>query len=167
MARRASVPWILALVLALLSSCAGAGSRDGDWVEADVVIASERVLRQAAAIALEKNDFPPSTEQGGLQSTVASSWKVDLQPFKGEGLRRRAYVQYEERGPGTWRVSVRVEKQTNEELARPLELERAQWEDAPDDREAAGRILRYLLLVFGEKGSQLAPSGDAEAEGGG
>ncbi|MBL8861468.1 MAG: hypothetical protein JNK02_05595 [Planctomycetes bacterium] len=146
----------LALALALCVACASAAERQGNWTQADVVIPSERVLRQALVIAMQKNGFPPGTEEVGAQETVSSGWKVELQPFKGDGRRRRAHAEYEELGPREWRIYVRVENETNEELAKPLELSRAKWERAPDDSEAASRIVRYLLNSLAEGGA-LAP----------
>jgi hypothetical protein len=153
-ALRTVVPALSLFLAACLS-----GGRAGQWAEGEVVIASERVLRQAAALALEKNDFPPGSQVDDANRTLASSWKVDLQPFKGDGTRRRAFVEYDEAGPGRWLVAVRVERETNEELARPLELAHAQWEEAPDDLDAAQRILRYLLVAFAGDGSRALPAG--------
>jgi len=152
---------LLALPLALCAACTGAGVREGQWVEADMTIASERVLRQVATLALEKNGFPPGTEARDAQFTVSSGWKVQLQPFKSDGTRAKAHVQYEETGARKWHISVRVEKETNEELAKPLDLASAKWEPAPDDTESASRIVRYMQTVFGrefELGPKNVPS---------
>jgi len=157
----------LALVLSLFAACATSTDIEGDWSEADIPIASERVLRQAAQIALQKNGFAPGTATDEAHKTVSSGWKVELQPFKGDGMRRKAHVQYEEKSERTWTVSVRVEKQTNEELAKPLDLASAKWEDADDDTEAANRILRYLQTVFGPDSSLTTPPAKPAAPVGG
>jgi hypothetical protein len=138
--------------------------RTGEWVEADITIASDRVLRQVASIALERNGFPPGTGEAGDFSVVTSGWKVILQPFKSDGTRAKAHVAYTEKDAQTWTVAVRVEKQTNEELAKPLDLGLAKWEDAPDDNEAATRILEYMRTIVGTEfklGPKVAPT-DAE-----
>ena len=148
----------LAVVLALSPACAsGPDVREGDWEEAEFTIASERVLRQAAQIALQKNGFAPGTATVEAHKTVSSGWKVELQPFKGDGMRRKAHVQYEEKGERTWLVSVRVEKESNEEIAKPLDLASAKWVSADDDTETAGRILRYIKTVFGPEPGTVAP----------
>lgn len=156
----------LATAALWLAACAssGSGDREGDWAEADFNVASERVLRQVATLALEKNGFPPGTEEVGAKSTVSSGWRVELQPFKGDGTRSKAHVQYEEKGAAQWHVYVRVEKETNEELAKPLELARAKWESAPDDRDAAARIVRYMQTVFGRE-FQMGPKNNPAAMG--
>ncbi len=157
----------VALVLAVFAACTTAGAIEGDWSEADITIASERVLRQAAQIALQKNGFSPGTATDEAHKTVSSGWKVELQPFKGDGMRRKAHVQYEEKAERTWLVSVRVEKETNEELAKPLDLASAKWESADDDTESASRILRYIQTVFGaEITAQKPPVKDAAKPGG-
>lgn len=140
---------VLALCASLCVACAGTGSSEADWVEGEIAIPTERLLRQISALSLKRNGFPPGTEAAGEQTTVSSSWRVQLQPFKGEGTRTKAHVRYGERRPGVWNVSVRVEKETNEELAKPLELARAKWESAPDDRGAANRILRTMQTLLG------------------
>ncbi len=155
---------LFALALLVTGACTSSGSREGDWAEADFNVASERVLRQVATLALEKNGFPPGTEEVGAKSTVSSGWRVELQPFKGDGTRSKAHVQYEEKGAAQWHVYVRVEKETNEELAKPLELARAKWESAPDDRDAAARIVRYMQTVFGRE-FQMGPKNNPAAMG--
>ncbi|MCY2960745.1 MAG: hypothetical protein NTY35_11315 [Planctomycetota bacterium] len=168
-ALRAALAPLLTLVLLVACSSSGASDREGDWVEADMTVASDRILRQIATLALQKNGFPPGTEDQAAQTTVSSSWKVQLQPFKSEGTRAKAHVMYEEKGPRTWHVAVRVEKETNEELAKPLELSRAKWESGPDDKEAASRILRTMQTVFGrefELGPKISPTDAERIQGG-
>ena len=155
---------LAACALVVSAACSSTGDREGDWAEADFNVASERVLRQVATLALEKNGFPPGTEEVGAKSTVSSGWRVELQPFKGDGTRSKAHVQYEEKGAAQWHVWVRVEKETNEELAKPLELARAKWESAPDDRDAAARIVRYMQTVFGRE-FQMGPKNNPAAMG--
>jgi hypothetical protein len=153
------------LVPVLVAGCASTEEeREGDWVEMEMTVASERVLRQVAALALERNGFPPGTEESGAQQTVSSGWNVVLQPFKGDGSRTKAHIEYEERSPRKWLVGVRVQRESNEELAKPLELARAQWETQPDDRATAARILGYMQTVFGRE-FELGPKGaPTEAE---
>ncbi len=147
---------LAACVPAVFLVAACASTRSEDWVEGDVTIASERVLRQVATLAMEKNGFPPGAEAANAERTVSSSWKVQLQPFKGEGTRSRAHFEYDEKTAGVFHVSVRVEKETNEELAKPLELTHADWTSGPDDEEMASRILRYLQTLIGKE-FQLSP----------
>jgi hypothetical protein len=144
----------LGLVLAVgaslsISACSVLGANPESWIEGDVNIASERLLRQIATIAMEKNGLPPGTEEGNLQSTVSSGWKVQLQPFKGDGTRAKAHMQYEEKSTSVWHVYIRVQKDTNEELARPLDLTQAQWASGPDDDAWATRILKTMQAMLG------------------
>lgn len=136
----------------LLPACAApdasGSAREGEWVEADIVVPSERILRQIAVQAMSRNGFPPGTEATKAQTMVSSGWKVDLQPFKGDGTRAKAYVEYEEKNEREWHIYVRVEKETNGELAKPLELAKAKWEAGPDDTESASRILRLIQMVL-------------------
>lgn len=147
-----------------VAGCSSFGGATEEWVEADIKIASERVLRTVAMQAMKQNGFPPGTEDGNAVATVSSSWKVQLQPFKSQGTREKAHLQYEEKEAGVWHVYVRVEKDTNEELAKPLDLAQAQWESAGDDRESASRVLRTLQTMLGID-FQLAPKGESPITG--
>lgn len=162
-ATRRVVLFFAAIALSLCAACSTTGSRDGEWAEADIDIPSERVLRQIAVLAMERNGFPPGTPDGNEAATIVSGWKIDLQPFKGRGMRQKAHLAYEERGAGKFHIFVRVEKDTNEELAKPLDLEQAQWESAPDDQEMASRIVRYMQTMLGNE-FQLAPPIEAPVE---
>lgn len=153
---RSAVLYLAALMLSLCAACSSTGSSDGEWVEADLDIPSERVLRQISVLAMERNGFPPGTPDGNEPTMIVSGWKIDLQPFKSRGTREKAYLGYEERSAGKFHIFVRVEKDTNEELAKPLDLEQAQWESAADDQEMASRIVRYMETMLG-KDFQLAP----------
>ncbi len=150
-----------ALLASLLLAACASSEPEGDWVEMRLEVPSARVLRQVAVLALEKNGFPPGTEEEGLQNTVSSGWLVSLQPFKGDGTRSKAHVHYAEEGSRTWLVGVRVERETNEELSKPLELARAQWDSGPDDQVTASRILRYMQTLFGTE-FKLGPKGPLE-----
>lgn len=156
-ATRRVFAFVAALALCLGAACTSTASgEDGEWVEADLAIPSERVLRQISVLAMERNGFPPGTPDANEPTTIVSGWKIDLQPFKSRGTREKAYVAYEDLGSGKFHVYVRVAKDTNEELAKPLELEQAQWESAADDQEMASRILRYMQTMLGSE-FQLAP----------
>lgn len=149
---------VIAFIATLaLAACASSGP-EGDWIEAGLEVPSERVLRQVADLALEKNGFPPGTEKEGAQNTVSSGWLVSLQPFKGDGTRMKAHVHYEEKGPRNWLVGVRVERETNEEMGKTLELARAKWKAGPDDQATATRILNYMQTVLGVE-FELGPKG--------
>lgn len=143
---------LLASIACLFPACAApdasGSAREGEWVEADVVVPSERILRQVAVQAMSRNGFPPGTEAHNAQSMVSSGWKIDLQPFKDDGTRRKAFVEYEETSAREWHLYVRVLKETNGELAKPLELAKAKWEAGPDDTESAGRILKLIQMVL-------------------
>ncbi len=142
---------ILALACAaLLALCAaGCSSTKPKWVEADVEAASERVLWQVAMLAMEKNDFPPSAEQDRAGGVAVSGWRISLQPFKGKGYRDQCEVNFSSLGERKWHVKVRVRRETNEELARPLELPRAKWEPAADSEDSARLVLRYIRTLLG------------------
>ena len=134
---------ISAFVLGLcLSACATTGPES--WVEDEVDAASQRLLWQITAIALEKEDFPVGTGVDPSTEEVTTGWRLDLAPFKGEGFRTQAHVRYEKAAPGKYRVFVRVARESNEDLAHPMDPSYAKWKRAPDDTVQAQIIIQHI-----------------------
>jgi hypothetical protein len=145
-----------ALTLCLCLSVAGlwaCRAAEPKWAETGVRAVSERVLWDVCTLAMERNGFPPSADQDRAAGHMVSGWRVSLQPFKSQGQRERCEIQFEPGEGGVWNVGVRVEKETNEELSRPLEPEFAQWKPAPDDESAAARVLGTIRVLLGARPS--------------
>ena len=55
--------------------------------------------------------------------------------------------------PGRYKAEVRVKRERNEDLVRPMDLTYAQWEAEPDDVERARVVLHFIeaLLSTGEE----------------
>jgi len=118
------------------------------WVEGDAPTVSRRVLWDVTRNAFEREGFPqvapgfdPATR------TVRSGWRTELAPFSGQGFRERAWVKFSPADTGGIVLEVRVEREVNKNLARPLNMQYADWEEARDSEERA----RFLLQVI--KGS--------------
>lgn len=145
----------LALVLAFLA-CASlfsacATPRPGPaWVEDEVEAGSDRVLWEVTIIALEKTGFPVGSgiEPGKL--TAVSGWKNQLDPFRGKGFRERCEIHYTRQpDPRRYKIGVRVERDRNMDILRPLDLTYADWEAQPDNQERARVVLRYIKALLG------------------
>jgi hypothetical protein len=120
-------------------------------VTAELPAASERVLWEVAKLALESEQFLVVVEGFDPKTRSATSlWKKDLHPFRGEGYRERVHVSYEPGAPGRVELSVRVEKQINKNIAKPLDAEYADWHAAEDNVPRARVILQQIQ-------SRLAP----------
>lgn len=143
--------FLLALPLALLASCLGSGT-DPEWVSAQMPAASDRVLWSVTRIALETQGFHVLTDGFDPVSREAmTAWQIDPHPFKGKGFRERAHVMYDAAGPGRVELSVRVEREINNNLARPLDPEYANWASDPDNPERARLVLKQIQARLGGK----------------
>ena len=140
-----------ASVALLISFTSCASPPEPVWVEGEAQPASRRVLFEVTRIAFEREGFPviaPGFDPG--TRTIRSGWRTDLVPLAGHrtrGFRERAWVKFSTGEDGGLDLEVRVEKQRNKNLARPLDPRYADWEEAPDDLKRA----RFLLQII--KGS--------------
>lgn len=139
-------PALLGLLLALLfCGCAAFGGSKPEWVTGQMPAASERVLWEVTRIALESQGFHVLTDGFDPQSrSTQSAWQLDLHPFRGEGFRERAHVSYEPIGPGRIELSVRVEHERNNNIAKPTSPEYAEWKKEADNAERAQVILQQI-----------------------
>lgn len=140
----------LALLLAVLSA-ACASSPKPEWVAADVQPVSLGVLWEVTRLSLVREGFPvPAQGFDPRTRKVVSGWRMDLHPFRGEGFRERATVGYEPRSGGRFDLSVRVERQINQNIARPLEAAHADWKQAPDEPGRARVLMQSIRSLLGD-----------------
>jgi hypothetical protein len=144
----------IGLFLASLLAGCKSGAPEGQWVSARVSAGHERLLLEVTELALRKSGFPVGAGLDPARLTATSGWKNSLAPFKGKGYREQATVKFT-RQPEKQRyqVDVRVARETNEDIARPMDLSYAQWESAADNVELARIVLRFIqgLLSTGEE----------------
>lgn len=142
--------WITAswIVLALCAGCAS-GRKPAQWVEATIEAPSDKILWDVTTVSLQKTGFPlgSSLEPGKL--LAISGWHISPAPFKGDGFRERAHVQYVPQPDHKYAVKVRVERETNEDITHPLDLSYAQWESAADNVTRAQILLGYVKALLG------------------
>ena len=135
-----------AALLIILTACSS--TPEPGWVESEAPTVSRRVLWEVTRIAFEREGFPqiaPGFDP--VNNTVTSGWRTELAPFSGQGFRERAWVKYSTSDTGNLSIEVRVQREVNKNLARPLDPQYADWEEARDSKERA----RFLLQVI--KGS--------------
>jgi len=137
------------LLPGLFASCLS--SAPEEWAPAEVPLCSPQRLWEISRMALERDglvllarDFDPKTR------TLVSAWDKELHPFKGKGYRERAHVRYDAGDkPGTLLLSVRVEREVNENLSKPLDPQYAEWSEAADNPQRAEIILQYIRSILG------------------
>ena len=137
-----------ALVALLSFACLTGGKPQ--WVTGQMPAASDRVLWEVTRIALESQNFLVLTDGFDPRTrTAQSAWQLDMHPFRGEGFRERAHITYESVGPGRIELSVRVEREINNNIAKPSDPEYAEWKKDADNAERAQVILQQIQSRLG------------------
>ena len=152
---------LAALPLCLALACSIAANTPDQWMTMKAKAPTEDVIWEVALLAALDADYPLGAGVDPATRSATSGWRNSLAPFKGDGYRQRAHMRLEPQADGSYVVSLRVEKQTNEDLVRPMDLQYAKWEDAPDDVEATQILMTQIRarlgdqLEVGEKRSKL------------
>ncbi len=142
--------WSLwALALLPLCACQTGRTTPPQWVSTSASAPSDSVIWELALYAMQEQGFPIGAGADPSTMIATTGWRNSLAPFKGEGYRQRARLQLETLEPGRFKISVQVEMETNEELARPMELQYAEWEPAPDDVNTAKILLSKIQARLG------------------
>lgn len=145
------LPELLLLGLLLLgAACVSVARRESldtkeeRWKTIEVSVASDRMLWQLTLLSIKSLGYPlaAGSDQGSRQ--VESGWKTDMQPFRGDGERRRAFVRMTPLEPGRWKLEARVRVEHNQNLVAPLDAVRAEWEPAKDDEAGAQILLHHI-----------------------
>lgn len=139
------------LVLLLLAGSCASTKHPEQWQPADVRSSSERILSEVTRLTLDKNNFPGGTGLDPTTLSMVSGWNISLAPFRGKGFRERCHIRYQRQKDGNYKVEVRVERQRNDDILRPLDLTYAQWEEDPDNVERARVVLQYLRSLLAQQ----------------
>lgn len=155
---------LAALPLLLCVACMSGSNTPDQWLTMTAKAPTEDVIWEVALLAAIDADYPLGAGVDPATRSATSGWRNSLAPFKGDGYRQRAHMRLEPQADGSYVISLRVEKQTNEDLVRPMDPQYAKWEDAPDDVEATQILMTQIRarlgdpLEVGEKRAKL-PSG--------
>jgi hypothetical protein len=154
---------LTALLLTVSAACAT--GPPPEWVPAEVPTSSTMRLWEISRLAMERQGFPVVQQGFDPKTHVASSgWRYDLHPFKGQGYRERAEIMYGSgESPGTMTLSVRVTQEINDNVAKPLDLEYAEWAESSDNPEKARVMLQYMRSMLGTR-VEVGTTVDAEKE---
>lgn len=109
-------------------------------------------LWEITRLSMEKNGFPiVSTSFDPIDRMAVSGWDRQMHPFKGNGIRERVHVRFRRsENAGKLVIGVRVEQEINENLARPLDPQYAEWTASDDNPERAKVVLQYLRSMLGQ-----------------
>jgi len=132
----------------LMSGCLSSRP-DPKWREIVVEAASDNILWEVTVVALEKTGFPLGSGLDRGRLVAVSGWHTSLAPFKGDGYRERCTVEYTPLEARKYQARVRVERERNDDIVRPLDLSYAKWEPDPDDDRRAGMVLGYVQTMLG------------------
>ena len=136
---------LLPLVLALVGAACQSGPKyPPDWKAREIEVPSDRLLWEVTVFALQKESFPVGSQMDPSTLVALSGWRYSLAPFRGQGFRERAEVRFRPIGPRRYKVEVRVQKELNMDPVRPLDISYAEWEEAPDNAEAAQVLLQRI-----------------------
>lgn len=140
---------LVACAVALTGACqefkaAMSGAAEPVWVGGEVAAATERILWQICALTLRHEGFPPGAGFDPVDNTAVSGWKMSLAPFKGKGWREQAQIRFLKSQPGYYKVEVRVWRQANQDMAKPLDPAYADWQDVKDDVDRAQILLQGI-----------------------
>jgi hypothetical protein len=140
---------LLVALAVLVPLACKSSAPEPQWQNDELSATSEHVLWEVTVLALEKEGYPVGSGLDPATLIATSGWKISLAPFKGKGWQAQAQVKYELAAPGRYKINVRVRRQLNQNLAKPLDLSYAEWEDAPDDTERALVLLQRIRSYLG------------------
>jgi hypothetical protein len=137
-------------LIALLGSCL-TPSYPPQWVGGNVKAKSEEILWQVITHSLDRNGFALGAGVDRGKHQAVTGWKTFVAPFKGEGYRERCYVEYSrsESAAGGFDMRVRVERETNEDIVRPLDLSYADWQPTADNVDKAKIVFGHIRATLG------------------
>ncbi len=135
------------LILCLAPACKS-NEPEPKWVKNQVGAESDRLLMDVTALAIQKSGFPVGSgiDPGAL--VVSSGWQNSLAPFRDKGWREQCEVRYERIGPRRYSVSIRVRREKNDDILRPLDLTYAQWIPDPDDTDRARNVMQHIRSLL-------------------
>lgn len=141
---------LLFLVLCLTPACTSVArqealsEKEARWKSLEVEAPSDRLLWQLMLLSVQGQGFPLAAGSDLGSRQLESGWKIDMQPFRGEGTRRRAVLHLTPLEPGRWKVEARVKVEKNQNLVAPLDPVRAEWEPTADDELTAQVLLQQI-----------------------
>jgi hypothetical protein len=145
---KAAITVLLFLATVPLAACASLGFGDDEpdpkWVERELSAPSENVVWQVALETLTRLEYPLGSGLQPDRLIARSGWRNTLAPFKDQGYRLRATIEISPLASPRFLVRVRVERQVNRALVKPLDLRYAEWDALEDDEGESAIIVQHI-----------------------
>lgn len=141
---------LLSLALLAAGACTSVARQEeldkkvARWQTLEVSAPSDRMAWQIILLSVQNMGFPLAAGSDLGSHELESGWKTDMQPFRGEGERRRALVNLTPLEPGRWKIEARVRVEHNLNLVAPLDPVRAEWKPAADDEATTKVLLQHI-----------------------
>ena len=124
------------------------------WVTSDAFICRDfDLLWETAKIQVVKNGYRIDDDAtSNTHRRIVTAWKVELAPSKGDGKRRRRFVDFEQVKDvkDGWKVKVATVRQRNETFEQPLNEASAEWRSDAPDEDDAGQVAYLIEARFTE-----------------
>jgi len=142
----------LVIFIAVAStSCASQIKAKPVWVDGEVRTGSEQVMFAAVLDGLDKSRYSIGGGVNRSERTVVSNWQLELAPFRGDGYRQKATVRWTRLEKDRFGVNVRVQREANEDIIKPLDVSYAKWKVRPDNDRDAHAILQRIKSIVGDE----------------
>ena len=99
-------------------------------------------------MAVQKSGFPIGSGIDPGHLTLVSGWHTSLAPFRGAGFREQCEVKYDRIVPRRYQASIRVRREKNDDILRPLDITYAQWKQEPDDYDRARTVMQHIRSLL-------------------
>jgi hypothetical protein len=148
----------LVLLVALVSGACASNQPEPVWIEREIGAGNDRLLMDVTAIAIQKSGFPVSSGIDPARLVALSGWQISLAPFRGKGFRAQCEVRYQRLDARRYKVSIRVRKEKNDDILRPLDLTYAKWVPVEDDPVRARMVMQHIHSLLGTEASAVVPA---------
>lgn len=142
---------LFSLTLAALAACQTTPEHPEQWVETTAAAPTDAVLWELSLMAIEEQGFPVGGGANPATMTATTGWRLSLAPFKSQGYRERVHLKLEPAEGSRFKLALHVQRETNENLARPMDVRYAEWEPAPDDEAMAKILISKINARIGER----------------
>jgi len=129
------------------TGCKSSGP-EGQWVKYEVPAQTDAMLMDVTALAVQKSGFPIGSGIDPGNLTLVSGWHTSLAPFRGAGFREQCEVKFERKAPRRYEAAIRVRREKNDDIIRPLDITYAQWVPEPDDFDRARTVMQHIRSLL-------------------
>ena len=138
---------VLGLALSLAPACKSS-EPEPRWIRHEVEAGNDRLLLDVTGLALQKSGFPVGAGIDPGHLVAVSGWHHSLAPFRGKGWRAQCEIRYQRLGPRRYAASIRVRREKNDDILRPLDLTYAKWIPDQDDTERARTVMQHIRSLL-------------------